>query len=149
MTKKILLIEDNQEEAFIFREAIIEIDKELNYAITIINDGEMALEFFKNTKDLAKQCNIIFLDLNLPKIHGIEILKFLKSNKDLRIIPVIMMSSSENPDDIKNSYNNFANSYIVKPFDFDDLISRLNLTLKFFLRISKNCCWLKLMLFFM
>lgn len=119
MTKKIhiLLVEDNEGDILLTTDAFEQahfVDK-----ISIVKDGKEAMDFlvkkekFKN----ALTPDLIFLDINLPKKNGLEVLQFIKNNADLKHIPVIMLTTSSTNKDIKTSYQNYANCYITKPVE--------------------------------
>jgi CheY-like chemotaxis protein len=79
---------------------------------------------------------MILLDLNLPRYNGIEVLKQIKSNSDLKQIPVIMLTTSSNPEDIKNAYNNHCNSYVKKPLDITEFLKTILKIEEFWLQIT-------------
>jgi two-component system response regulator len=118
---EILLIEDNPYEA----ELAIRSLKKYNFANNLhhIDDGQEALDFIfergKYENSMRMQPKLILLDINLPKMDGIEILRQLKGNEKTRSIPVVILTSSKENQDVKASYDLGANSYIVKPVDFD------------------------------
>lgn len=119
---EILIVEDNPMDAELALRALKE--KNLSNNIHIAADGEEALEFIfatgrytdrKNTK-LPK---VILLDLKLPKVDGLEVLQELKKNTETQHIPVVILTSSSQESDVIKSYKLGANSYIIKPVDFD------------------------------
>ena len=119
---EILLIEDNAEEA----ELTIRSLKKNNLANNLvhIDDGEEALAFIFSTGKYAANKNplqpkLVLLDLKLPKVNGLEILRQIKSNEQTKVIPVVMLTSSKEESDIIESYRLGVNSYIVKPVNFD------------------------------
>lgn len=119
---EILLIEDNSSDV----ELTIRALKKQNLAnnIMVVNDGAEALDFiFAKGKyadrDAENLPMVIFLDLKLPKINGIEVLKALKSDEKTRMIPIVIMTSSQEEKDIAESYKLGVNSYVVKPIDFE------------------------------
>jgi two-component system, response regulator len=122
----ILIVEDNPEDAEMAVRAFQK--NNLTNKIHVVSDGEKALDFVfaKNQhaerKEMAKP-KIILLDLKLPKIDGMEVLKQIKSNEETKIIPVIMLTSSKQESDVIKSYQLGVNSYIVKPVDFDKFIN--------------------------
>jgi CheY-like chemotaxis protein len=117
----ILLVEDNPAHA----EIVIRNFESYRIANQIIHveDGQQALDYLRNEGIFTdKKANplphVVFLDLRLPKIDGIEVLKTIKSDERLKILPVIILTTSETEIDIARAYGNFANSYLVKPIDF-------------------------------
>lgn len=117
---EILLIEDNPNDAELTMDALK--NKKLANRVKIIEDGAQALEYIFGRGKYSEQKSIpklILLDLKLPKISGLEVLKELKNNNKTRKIPVVMLTSSKEDSDIKEAYKLGANSYIVKPVDFD------------------------------
>jgi CheY-like chemotaxis protein len=120
---EILLIEDNFDDA----ELTIRALKKNNVANHLLHlkDGAEALEFIFGTgkyanRDIDVKPKIILLDLNMPKISGIEVLQKIKSNEQTKAIPVIVLTSSKENPDVQNCYQIGANSYIVKPVGFEN-----------------------------
>ncbi|HOK40192.1 MAG TPA: response regulator [bacterium] len=118
----ILLIEDDDDHA----ELVIRNFQKHRIANKVIRvaDGEEAIDylFHKNKySDVEKYPlpNLILLDLRMPKIDGIEVLKIIKNSEELKEIPVVILTSSQCETDIRNAYRNYTNSYIVKPLDFE------------------------------
>lgn len=99
--------------------------KKANFGNEIIRceDGDEAIEYLTNSK-LEKNSipSLILLDLNLPGTTGIEVLQEIKSHDTLKVIPVIILTTSDNEDDITKCYNNGANSYLKKPVKASDLV---------------------------
>lgn len=126
---EILIVEDNPEDAEIALRALKK--NKLANNVLVVEDGEEALDFvFKKGKYShdKRRCRpkIILLDLNLPKISGIEVLKELKRNNITKMIPVIVLTSSKEEQDMVESYEFGVNSYIVKPVDFDKFVQAVN-----------------------
>jgi two-component system, response regulator len=118
----ILLIEDNHDEAELTIRSLRKID--LHSKLVHIDDGAEALDFlFARNKYSSRQVNnapkMILLDLKLPKVNGLEILKQVKANDHTRKTPVILLTSSKEERDIEEGYDSGANSYIVKPNSFE------------------------------
>jgi two-component system, response regulator len=118
----ILLVEDNARDA----ELTIRALKKRNLAnnLYLVSDGVQALDFvFQRGKYANNQrqipLRVVLLDLKLPKLGGLEVLKSIKSDERTRTIPVVILTSSRQDPDIKSAYELGANSYIVKPVDFD------------------------------
>jgi len=125
----ILLIEDNEDDA----ELTIRALRKDNVARNIIHlkDGEDALDFlFGNGQYTGRNTNnrplLILLDLKMPKVSGLEVLEQLKSNDQTKTIPVVMLTSSKEHPDVEKAYALGANSYIVKPVDFDNFRKVVN-----------------------
>lgn len=123
---EILLVEDNPQDA----EMAIRALKKNNLANNLIHvkDGEEALDFifakgiYSDRKGKSNP-KVILLDLKLPKVGGLEILKEVKSNPNTKTIPVVILTSSKEESDMVESYKLGVNSYIVKPVDFDKFIN--------------------------
>ena len=119
---EVLLVEDNVHDA----EMTIRALRKVNLANNLVHvkDGEEALEFIfaqgkfadRQPSDLPK---VILLDIKMPKVDGIEVLKQLKSHESSKAIPVVIMTSSKEEQDIINSYQLGVNSYVVKPVNFE------------------------------
>ena len=120
LNNAILLIEDNPVDIDLTLRAFKY--KNLTNPIEIARDGEEALEWVNKWKKGSPLPVVIMLDLNLPKVHGLEVLKAIKSNDSLKKIPIVVLTTSSEDVDIKTAYNLGANSYIVKPVDFDKFI---------------------------
>ncbi|MCF7814407.1 MAG: response regulator [Candidatus Cloacimonetes bacterium] len=120
---EIIIIEDNPNDSELMIRSLKE--NKLANNLVLLEDGEEAVEYFFNSKtsEPKKQNNlpkVIFLDLKLPKMNGLEILKLLKTNKKTKKIPVIIVTSSKEDPDISTAYELGANSYVVKPVNFND-----------------------------
>jgi two-component system response regulator len=120
---QILLAEDNALDAELAMSALQ--DARLASQITWVKDGEEALDYLYCRGRYAQRSDVpprlVFLDLKMPKVDGIEVLKVVKSDERLKHIPVVMMTSSQEESDIAETYKLGANSYIVKPLDLDTL----------------------------
>ncbi len=116
---KILLIEDNPGDVRLTMEAFKE--GNLNIDLSVVTDGVEAIDYLRKQApfESATQPDIILLDLNLPKKDGREVLEDIKSDPELRRIPVIVLTTSIAETDITKSYNLHANCYINKPVDYD------------------------------
>jgi two-component system response regulator len=120
---EILLIEDNPDDAGL----AIHVLKKHNLANNLLHlhDGEEALEYlFSN--EITQVPKLILLDLKMPKVDGIEVLKKLKADERKKIIPVVVFTSSKEEKDIFESYKLGVNAYIVKPVDFDKFVKAIS-----------------------
>jgi len=117
----ILLVEDNQDDELLTVRALRK--KNVVNEISVVRDGKEALDFLLcqglyEGRDIRERPGLILLDLKLPRIDGLEVLKRLKQHEETRLIPVVVLTSSREEQDIIRSYENGANSYIRKPVDF-------------------------------
>ena len=117
---RILIIEDNPGDVRLLRDALKELKAPVE--IRVASDGAEGLRMTLNPGSEAWQPDLIFLDLNLPKIGGHEVLARLKAHPEKRLIPVIVLSSSRAETDINRAYDAHANAYIRKPTSLDDLM---------------------------
>lgn len=112
---EILLVEDFAPDANLFSQLLS--DTGSSFRLSIVDDGEEALRFLRRQDKYANapRPDLIFLDLNLPKRTGLEILQEIRSNAALRPTPVVILTSSENERDVNAAYRSGANLYVKKP----------------------------------
>lgn len=125
----ILLIEDSRVDAQLVAEALK--DAGILHRLDLVSDGEEAL---RHLRERERRPDLVLLDLNLPKVHGLEVLKAIKADPLLRVIPVIVLTNSTAPDDVAACYANFANAYIRKPIGFDGLTATISITGQFWFK---------------
>ncbi len=120
---EILLVEDNRNDA----ELTIRALKKRNLANNLVHveDGQAALDFLFGTgahagRDVQQQPKVVLLDLKLPKLNGIEVLRRLRADERTKLLPVVMLTSSREDRDVIETYKLGANSYIVKPVEFEN-----------------------------
>jgi two-component system, response regulator len=129
----ILLVEDNPQDAELTMRALKK--SSLANRLFVVEDGAEALDFLfcrgkYGARDLVHSPKVVLLDLKLPKMSGLEVLQALKGDERTRSIPVVIVTSSKEDPDIKAAYALGANSYVVKPVDFEafaDAVSKLGL----------------------
>lgn len=115
----ILLVEDNPAHARLIMRRLTESRPELH--IDHCADGEAALQYVQRCLDgEADRPDVILLDLRLPKVDGLEVLKHIKSSEVLKTIPVVVLTTSSAPFDYTEAYRHHANSYLIKPFNYQD-----------------------------
>jgi CheY-like chemotaxis protein len=133
----ILLVDDNEGDILLTREALEEAS--IINRISIAYDGMEAISFLKERPPFGNNPlpDLILLDINLPKMDGKEVLGIIKSDPDLRRIPVIMLTTSSSENDILASYDNYANCYITKPVDLDRFIDVVKTIEDFWISIVK------------
>ncbi len=137
----ILLVEDNPNDELLTLRALSKNNFSNN--IHIVRDGEEALDFIfckgkykdRKMKDIPK---VILLDIKLPKIDGIEVLKQIKEDERTKIIPIVILTSSKEEKDIIKSYKLGANSYIVKPVNFTNFVETISTLSYYWLLINES-----------
>ena len=129
--KNILLVEDNPDDRELMRLAFAQ--SKIPHNLTVVSDGLEALDYLQRQANynngvtslgdyrIEHMPTLIILDLNLPKIDGIETLRRIRANPRTKILPVVIISSSNEPQDIIDSYINGCNSYVRKPIHFTQL----------------------------
>ena len=134
----ILLIEDDPIHIKLIRRAL----EKGGYGdnITCISDGEKAIQYLFPQEHSVRLPlpRLILLDVNLPKINGIEVLRRIKEDERLRGIPVVMLTTSSNRVDMQNCFRNAANSYIIKPLDFQNFIDKMRTVAHYWLEVNTS-----------
>lgn len=133
----ILLVEDNEGDIVLTLEAFDE--SKLKTKISVVKNGKDAIDFLFNRekfKDVDKP-DLILLDLNLPIFSGMEVLKQIKHHSELKKIPVIILTTSSNPIEIDKAYEQYANSYVIKPIDMTEFLKTVLSIEEFWLQICK------------
>ncbi len=134
-TIHILLVEDNEGDIVLTREAFAEANIASN--LDVVRNGEEAINYLEKSKVSNEYPDLVLLDINLPKVNGIEVLSHIKQDKELKKIPVVMLSTSSFANDILNSYDNCANCYITKPADLDQFMHVVQSIKDFWIGIVK------------
>jgi len=124
----ILLVEDEDAHAVIVKRNLN--DFKLANTINHVKDGRAALDYLYQRNDyndpaLSPRPELILLDLRLPKVDGLEVLKTIKTDPELMRIPVVVMTTSSAEKDVTQAYDNYANSYLVKPLDLQKFMPML------------------------
>ncbi|MGW0804285.1 response regulator [Nonomuraea sp. NPDC002799] len=133
----VLLVEDDQGDILLTREAF-DLNKVRN-TLNVVNDGEQAMAYLRRTDSYAgaTRPDLILLDLNLPRMSGLEVLEEVKADPALRTIPVVVLTTSEAEEDILHSYRLHANAYVSKPVDFAAFIRVVQQIDDFFVTVVK------------
>ncbi|HAH23721.1 MAG TPA: two-component system response regulator [Prolixibacteraceae bacterium] len=120
--KKILLVEDNPNDVELTLEALSE--QNLTNRVIVLNDGVKAMEYLlydeKYESRERENPAVILLDIKMPRMDGIEVLQAIKNNRELKTIPVVMLTSSREEPDLKKCYELGVNAYVVKPVNYKD-----------------------------
>jgi len=119
MQKLILSVEDNPDDVLILKRAFQKANTSAH--LEFLADGDQAIEYL--AKLSQKPCpSLLLLDLKLPRKSGLEVLSWMRSQPDLKRLPVVMLSSSNQPEEINSAYDLGANSYLVKPGSMDEFV---------------------------
>ena len=137
---EILLVEDNPDDVEITLRAFRKV--RLANTLHVVRDGQEALDFLFREGDYsdradAPQPDVILLDLNLPKVSGLEVLEKVKASDGLSSIPVIVLTVSEQQEDVRESYKVGANTYITKPVDFEKFVHAMEILGEYWMVIAR------------
>ena len=133
----VLLVEDDPGDVLMTREAF-EYHK-LRNVLDVVTDGEQALQFLRRSGDYADapRPGLILLDLNLPRVDGLEVLAEIKADPVLKVIPVVILTTSQAQQDVLRSYALHANAYVSKPVDFERFMEVIRQIDNFFVTLVK------------
>jgi len=133
----VLLVEDDPGDILMTREAFQH--HKIQNKLHVVTDGEQALQFLHQTGEYtsAPRPGLILLDLNLPRRSGHEVLAELKEDPQLRVIPVVILTTSQAEEDILRSYSLHANAYVSKPVDFERFMDVIRQIDNFFVTVVK------------
>jgi len=133
----VLLVEDDPGDILMTREAFQQ--HKIQNKLHVVTDGEQALQFLRQTGEYAKapRPGLVLLDLNLPRRSGHEVLAELKEDPELRVIPVVILTTSQAEEDILRSYSLHANAYVSKPVDFERFMDVIRQIDSFFVTVVK------------
>jgi CheY-like chemotaxis protein len=125
--KRILLVEDNQKDIDLALAALAE--NELADEVVVVRDGEQAIDYLYQRGNFRLRARgnpaVVLLDLKLPKLNGLEVLTQIKTDRELKMIPVVMLTSSREEADLASSYQCGVNAYVVKPVTFSRFVDAL------------------------
>ena len=138
---EILIVDDNPEDTELIVRALRK--RRLANRLVTVGDGQQALDFVfgRGTyegRDPARVPRVIFLDLKLPKVNGLEVLKILKSDENAKCIPIVIVTSSKEDPDIKAAFTLGANSYVVKPVNFESFLEAMDHTGYYWLLVNQE-----------
>ncbi|MFP5042128.1 response regulator [Parasediminibacterium sp. JCM 36343] len=132
----ILHVEDSEADILLMQDAMEELH--LAHHIEVVRNGYEAIQFLEKKGDYQDKFtpDLILLDINMPLMDGHELLEFIKKNPRTKHIPVLMLTTSSSQTDIMKSYQEYANSYIVKPHNVDDFASVANAIESFWMKVA-------------
>jgi two-component system, response regulator len=128
-SRSILLVEDKARDEKLAIRALAK--NQITNEVIVVRDGEEALDFLFGTgayqgRDSKELPAVVLLDLKLPKLDGLEVLSRIRNNENTKRLPVVILTSSDEENDLIKSYDNGANSYIKKPVDFEHFVEVVN-----------------------
>ena len=134
---EVLLVEDDEGDVLMTREALDE-GKVFN-RLSVVGDGVEAVSYLRRSGQYADAVrpDLVLLDLNLPKRDGRQVLEEVKSDPDLRRIPVVVLTTSEAEEDVLRSYDLHANAYVTKPVDFERFVEVIRQIDEFFISVVR------------
>jgi two-component system response regulator len=140
-SQELLLVEDDENDIELAMRALKGVD--LLSRVRVVRDGKEALDYilgkaYETQESAGHSPVVVLLDLKLPKISGIEVLKKLKSDGRTANIPVVILTSSKESNDLKKCYEMGANSYIVKPYDLEDFTKAVSTAGLYWLVINES-----------
>ncbi len=123
-TRKILLVEDDPQDVELTLAALDEYH--LASRVVVVGDGEKALDYLYRRGEFKTRSGgdpvLVLLDLKMPKVNGLQVLKIIKADASLQVIPVVVLSSSRETPDLVGCYKHGVNAYVVKPLDFAEFM---------------------------
>lgn len=136
----ILLVEDNADDELLALRALKKTS--VPNRVVVVRDGEEALEYIFGRgryqgRDMSEQPKVVFLDLKLPKLNGIDVLRSIRQDRRTKRLPVVLLTSSDEPQDLVDGYDSGANSYINKPVDFNEFVEQVKLLGQYWLGINR------------
>jgi two-component system response regulator len=136
----ILLVEDQQDDVDLTLRAFSRSD--ISHDIVVVRDGQEALDYLFSTgvyagRDARLAPAVVLLDLKVPKVDGLEVLRRLRADERTRLLPVVVLTSSSEEKDIANSYDGGANSFVRKPVDFSTFIETANDLGRYWLQLNQ------------
>lgn len=141
-TKPILLVEDNLDDVMLILRVLARADIAGEDDVAVARDGVEALEYVFPTEapagqDAGRLPQVIFLDLNMPKLDGLEVLRRVRADARTKFVPVVIMTSSDEEADLIRSYSLGANSYVRKPEDFSQFADAVRQVGRYWLRLNR------------
>lgn len=135
MSRWILLAEDNDDDLALALRAIRKLEPDVR--VVTARDGQEAILQLEASGD-DDPPSLILLDMKMPKRSGLDALQSIRQSEELRYVPVVMLTSSDEPDDVSRSYAGGANSYTVKAVDFEHFSAQIKRTIDYWTRINRQ-----------
>jgi len=136
-TPLVVSVEDNPADVRLLEEGVATVDGDIE--VRVFNNGQTATQHLIGDERMATEpIDLVFLDLNIPGKSGLEILRHLRGDPQFDTVPIVVVSSSDNPEDIQRVYEESANSYVTKPADPDDFIQSIAAAVRFWMPETTN-----------
>jgi len=137
---QLLLVEDNPNDIELTLRALSK--HHLSDKVHVVKDGEEAIEFLfaegrYTGQETTSSLKAVLLDLKLPRMNGLEVLRKIKADEKIKVIPVVVSTSSQEPSDLKECYEMGVNSYLVKPIDFESFVKAVSEAGLYWLLLNK------------
>lgn len=137
----ILLVEDDRGDQLLTKEALGESSSMRK--VLVVSDGAEALQYLRRKGEYqdpsrAPRPDLILLDLNMPKVNGRQVAEQIKADAELKLIPVVVLSTSNHPDDVRYCYRAGVNAYVHKPTNFDDFVETVQAIEQYWLRVVEK-----------
>jgi CheY-like chemotaxis protein len=134
---ELLIVEDDPGDVLLTREALS--GSQVPHNLSVVGDGEAAVAYLRQEGEHADALrpDLVLLDLNLPRLDGHEVLTRIKTDRALRMIPVVVLTTSNSRDDVRRSYDLHANAYVTKPADLRDFTRIVRQVDDFFLGVAQ------------
>lgn len=134
---RILLVEDNPADVVLIKQAFSEV--EIPHQLSVCRDGQEGLEYLRkeNSFQNAETPDLVLLDINMPRLNGLELLEIIKTDDIMGVIPVVILTTSESEEDILKSYQLHVSSYIRKPVEFSEFLSAIQQIQEYWFSIVK------------
>ena len=137
-TKTLLLVEDNPQDELLTLRALRKAN--LNASIEVVRDGQQAVDYLFCTGEFSQRAtalpDVVLLDINLPKLSGLDVLTRVRAEPQTRLLPVVMLTSSDEDRDRLNSYSIGANSFVSKPLEFAEFMNSVGLVGTYWIRTN-------------
>lgn len=134
-TNVILLVDDNESDVELTRRALKK--SQIDIDVVVAEDGQEALDYLLGKEGVGPhQPDLVLLDINLPKVNGLEVLRRIRMERSTRRLPVVILTSSIIAADVAASYDLGANGYLRKPINFTEFVAQIQQAVKFWLEIN-------------
>ncbi len=133
----VVIVDDNPDDVILIREALAE--TRMMNVVQVLHNGDDALAYLQRAEPYpdAVRPQMVLLDINMPGKNGFEVLQAVKADPALRVIPIVMLTTSNREEDIVRGFDGGACSYLTKPIDFDDLLVMTQQLAHYWMRVSK------------